>query len=162
MQTGSIKTNPEKTNLYKFIDQTSHTLENMRKKKDILLELKIDKSHEVYTDRFMLSTVVINILSNAIKFTPNAGKIKISSEIIENGYIKICISDTGIGIPEENISKLFRIDESYTTHGTNKEKGTGLGLVLCKEFIERNKGKIWVESEVSKGSNFFFTVKAAP
>jgi signal transduction histidine kinase len=159
MQTGGINYNPEKINLHKLINETGNLLESMRAGKNIELDLSIDLNLEVYADKYMLSSVVNNLLSNAIKFTPVGGIIRISSVLKENGYIKICISDSGTGIPQENISRLFRIDQSYSSKGTNDEKGTGLGLLLCKEFVEQNGGTIWVESEPGKGSQFFFTVR---
>ena len=82
--------------------------------------------------------------------------LKITPE--QNGVL-VSVSDSGIGIPEGRIGKLFRIDQSYSTTGTNNEQGTGLGLILCKEFVEKNGGKIWVESEEGKGSVFYFTLK---
>jgi signal transduction histidine kinase len=110
----------------------------------------------------MLSMILNNLLSNAIKFTPNAGKISISAVAQQDGYIEVCIADSGIGIPPENIPKLFIISQSSSTEGTNGENGTGLGLLLCKEFVERNKGKIWAESKLHEGSKFYFTVKSIP
>jgi two-component system, sensor histidine kinase and response regulator len=103
----------------------------------------------------MISTVVRNLCSNSIKFTPKNGTIRVSALEKENN-IEVCISDTGIGISEKDIDKLFRIDVHHTTIGTSSEKGTGLGLILCKEFIEKNDGQIWVESTLGKGSNFKF------
>ncbi|TAL63406.1 MAG: HAMP domain-containing histidine kinase [Bacteroidetes bacterium] len=158
LQTTGIKPNPEKINLNSLIHETCRLLENMRTNKNIDLDLSIGMSQEVYADKYMLSSVVNNLFSNAIKFTPVGGIITISSELIENEYIKICISDNGMGISQDDISRLFRIDQNISTRGTNNEKGTGLGLSLCKEFVERNGGKIWVESERNKGSHFFFTV----
>jgi signal transduction histidine kinase len=160
MQTGGINYNPEKINLHNLISESGNLLESMRSGKNIDLDLSIDLNQEVYADKYMLSSVINNLLSNAIKFTPVGGIIIISSVLTENGYIKICISDTGTGIPLENISRLFRIDQSYSSKGTNDEKGTGLGLLLCKEFVEQNGGAIWVESESGKGSQFFFTIRS--
>jgi signal transduction histidine kinase len=105
----------------------------------------------------MLKTVLRNLVSNAIKFTNNDGAININAE--ENsGDVKISVSDNGIGINPDNMTKLFDISKIQTTTGTAKEKGTGLGLVLCKEFVEKHGGKIWVESEYGKGSEFKFTM----
>lgn len=160
MQTGGINYNPEKINLHTLISESGNLLESMRSGKTIDLDLSIDLNQEVYADRYMLSSVVNNLLSNAIKFTPVGGIIHVSSVLTGNGYIKICISDNGTGISQEKISKLFRIDQSYSSNGTNDEKGTGLGLLLCKEFVEQNGGAIWVESEPDKGSQFFFTVRS--
>ena len=107
----------------------------------------------------MITSVFNNLLSNAIKFTPTGGLIKIITSSSDDKELQVCISDTGIGIEAEIVTKLFRVDHSHSTLGTNNEKGSGLGLLLCKEFIERNGGKIWIESEPDKGSRFFFTLK---
>lgn len=123
------------------------------------LKIKVEVLDDIviYADKFSLKTVVSNLLNNAIKFTPSNGIIKIHA-IQNEHYIEISISDNGVGIQEEMISKLFRIEENVSTLGTNDEKGTGLGLLLCKEFIEKHDGVIWVESEVGKGSRFAFTI----
>jgi len=109
----------------------------------------------------MINTVLRNLISNAIKFTHPGGKIIVSAEEIQN-EIKVSVSDNGVGIPKNSIEKLFRIDENYSTPGTQKEKGTGLGLILCKDFIEKHGGKIWVESDEGKGSTFSFTLEKHP
>ena len=104
----------------------------------------------------MLATIIRNLVSNAIKFTNVGGSIEIRA-VAEQNQTKISICDNGIGISEETRSKLFGID-NLTTIGTAKEKGSGLGLILCKEFVEKNRGRIWVESEPGKGSKFIFTL----
>ena len=103
MQTGGIKTYPEKLNLYEVIDKVCVLLENMRTGKNIGLEIQVGKTEFIYGDKYMLSSVFNNLLSNAIKFTPNAGQIKIYSEPVDNRKIKVSISDTGIGMTEENL-----------------------------------------------------------
>jgi signal transduction histidine kinase len=105
----------------------------------------------------MLKTVLRNLVSNAIKFTYSGGNIKIRTESIEN-YVQFTISDTGMGIPPEYVDKIFMIDSGLAKKGTGNEKSTGLGLILCKEFVEKHGGKIWVESKLGKGSHFHFTV----
>jgi signal transduction histidine kinase len=160
MQMNAIKVNPEIINLLSLVNNSVKVLENMRIKKNIRLDITVDKGQEVIGDQYMLGSVINNLLSNAIKFTPIGGTIRISSEPAKKGMIQVCISDNGIGISHQNISRLFKIDQSYTTKGTNDETGTGLGLLLCKEFVEINEGTIWLESEPGKGSRFFFTVKA--
>ena len=102
----------------------------------------------------MLSTVIRNLLSNAIKFTRPTGKITISNREKSNTH-EISVTDTGVGIKEEDLGKLFRIDIHYSTTGTANEEGTGLGLVLCREFINLNNGSIRVISKPGKGSTFF-------
>ena len=112
----------------------------------------------VHADKFMIETVLRNLINNAVKFTKPKGKITVKIEEEKENYI-VSVSDTGIGISQENQKKLFKIDTAYSTFGTALEKGTGLGLILCKEFVEKNGGKIWVESKENKGTVFYFTVK---
>jgi len=126
--------------------------------KNILLELSISQNLFVYADRPMLETVVRNLLNNALKFTPEGGLIVLGAEMKED-YTEIYIEDNGVGISDEAISHIFELDT--TSSGTRGEKGNGLGLILCKDFIERNHGKIWVESEEGHGTTFRFTVPNA-
>ncbi|MBV5313453.1 MAG: PAS domain S-box protein [Prolixibacteraceae bacterium] len=112
-------------------------------------------------DEKMLSSVLRNLISNAIKFTHKGGKVSIEAEI-KVDQIEISISDTGIGMDKETLQKLFKIEDSFTSRGTENEKGTGLGLLLCKEFVEKNGGKIWVDSEKGKGSTFTFSIPLVP
>ncbi len=107
----------------------------------------------------MLRTAIRNLISNAIKFTPKQGVVKVSAEFRDD-YVRILVSDSGIGIKPETIGKLFKLETSFTTRGTENEKGTGLGLLLCKEFIEKHGGTIWVDSEEGKGSTFSFSLPA--
>ena len=113
----------------------------------------------IFADKNMINTVLRNLFSNAIKFTHKFGTVKVNAVINSNEVI-ISVKDTGIGIPEESINKLFRIDTKYTRPGTNMEQGTGLGLKLSKEFVEMQGGRIWVESVVNKGSEFIFSIPA--
>jgi two-component system sensor histidine kinase/response regulator len=106
----------------------------------------------------MINTVVRNLINNAIKYTFENGEIIISSNE-SNESIEITISDNGVGIPETLIESLFHIDiKTFSKEGTSGEKGSGFGLILCKEFIDKHKGNIWVESELGKGSQFKFTI----
>ncbi|MBE0646735.1 MAG: ATP-binding protein, partial [Bacteroidales bacterium] len=111
----------------------------------------------VLADRDMILTVLRNLISNAVKFTSFGGKIHIIVTP-NHDFCEISVRDSGIGISKEDIDKLFRIDSKFSTRGTADEKGTGLGLILCKEFVEKHGGKIWVESELGKGSTFRFTL----
>ena len=108
----------------------------------------------------MIKTVLRNLVSNALKFTKPEGRVKIETKSIGNNVL-FEVSDTGLGIESKHLSKLFRIDSNLSEIGTAGEKGTGLGLILCKEFVEKHGGKIWVESELGKGSNFKFTLPLA-
>ncbi len=103
----------------------------------------------------MLETVLRNLVSNAIKYSQKGDVISISVVKTPTGF-QIAVSDTGVGIAQESQKHLFRIEHAVSTPGTNNEKGTGLGLILCKEFVEKHQGKIWLESEVGKGSTFLF------
>jgi len=107
----------------------------------------------------MFESVIRNLVSNAVKFTPRGGKIIISASAVNDNFIKLKISDTGIGMNTELKSKLFLLSEKTSRPGTEGEPSTGLGLLLCKDFIEKNGGKIWVESEEGKGSAFSITIR---
>ncbi len=137
----------------------NHVLYHFKKQletKEISIFKDIPAGSIVHADHEMVSTVFRNLIGNAIKFTPKKGTIKISC-YAEGSNLQIAISDSGIGISEENKEKIFQ-DTFFTTQGLNKEKGTGLGLQICKEFVEKINGKIWVESELGKGSSFCFTL----
>ena len=112
---------------------------------------------EMYADENMVMIIFRNLISNAIKFTKPGGNINVS---VTPGtkQVEISISDNGVGMDEEKIKTLFKVDSNATTLGTANEKGSGLGLILCKEFVEKHNGKIWVESEVGRGSVFKFTL----
>jgi signal transduction histidine kinase len=115
----------------------------------------------VIVDEDMLKVVLRNLVSNAIKFTNSGGEVNILTEQAAS-FLTVTVSDNGVGIKPETINTLFDISKKVTTSGTANEKGTGLGLMLCKEFIERNGGKIWVESVPGKGSDFKFTIPVSP
>jgi PAS domain S-box-containing protein len=126
--------------------------------KNITLVTNIDDDIKAFADKNMIETVLRNLISNAIKFTPNGMKIYITAKRDEE-LIYVSVRDEGVGISEANMKKLFRIDEHLTTDGTNAEKGTGLGLILCKDFISKNGGEIQVKSEINKGSEFYFNLQ---
>ena len=115
----------------------------------------------MFADVDMFKAVLRNLVSNAIKFTNTGGTINITAKQM-NSNITISVSDNGIGIAPHNLMKLFEMSEVSTTKGTAEETGTGLGLLLCKEFVEKHGGKIWVESEIGKGSDFKFTLPINP
>ena len=122
-----------------------------------LMELGLLPGTKVNVDRAMFDTIIRNLLSNAIKFTPRGGFVRVSSEKKEDNLI-ICVEDNGIGISKKLADKLFRIDVSAKRPGTHDEKGTGLGLILCKEFVGYHKGNIWVQSKTGCGSKFFVSI----
>jgi len=134
--------------------------DNVIKEKDIITENNLDPFSLVYADMDMIQLIVRNLMSNAVKFSKHGGSIKITSRIKGKDFI-ICISDSGVGISKENQRKLFE-QETFTTRGTDNEEGTGLGLLLCKDFIEKNGGKIWVESEIGVGTKFFVQIPNSP
>jgi PAS domain S-box-containing protein len=156
-QHGNIPFKPQNLSLTDICNDVLTTLNPTADTKNIAINCLAEDHLIVFADSEMLKTILRNLVSNAIKFTNTGGSINISAEQ-NSENITISVSDNGIGIPPENLSKLFDISEVLTTKGTAKETGTGLGLLICKEFVEKHGGKIWVESEVSKGSNFKFTL----
>jgi signal transduction histidine kinase len=156
-QSGKIPFNPQKLNFATTCKDMLDTLNPTANAKKITINYLATDQIFVFADIDMLKTVLRNLVSNAIKFTGNGGAINISTkENSENATISV--SDNGIGIKAENIIKLFDISQVISTSGTANETGTGLGLLLCKEFVEKHGGKIWVESETGKGSDFKFTL----
>ena len=129
------------------------------KHKNIALNLIVKDVEMIKGDRNMLNTIFRNLLTNAIKFTNRNGKISINIEQ-QDSKIQIYIMDNGVGMSEETIHKLFKISEKYSSIGTEGESGTGLGLLICKEFVEKHGGKIWVKSEQGSGSSFNFCLPA--
>lgn len=157
-QTGRFVYNPEVIKISSIIEENKRLFIETANQKQITIQTLTPLPQQpLFIDRAMISTVLRNLLSNAIKFTPAGGFIYIGAEERQSDIL-ITVKDTGIGISEKAIDKLFRTDINFTTPGTNQEKGTGLGLILCKEFVEKNNGEIWVESQEGKGSTFFFTV----
>ncbi|MCF8229589.1 MAG: hybrid sensor histidine kinase/response regulator [Bacteroidales bacterium] len=156
-QTGRISWNPGKLFMESLISENIDILKKAAINKNIKFEVDLPDVLIAYADENMVKTIIRNLLSNAIKYSYEGGKITVSGKVDSN-YIRICIADQGVGIDEEGKKKLFRIDSDYSTTGTANEEGTGLGLILCKEFVEKNKGEIWVESEKGKGSKFCFTL----
>jgi len=126
--------------------------------KKIKIDIEQIINQSVFADKNMVSTIIRNLLSNAIKFTPYNGKIHISTERYSSTKLKINIKDSGIGMTQEKVDKLFSIEYSSSTRDTENKIGTGLGLLVCKEFIEKNNGKIFIESKLEKGSTFSFTI----
>ncbi|MCD4791991.1 MAG: hybrid sensor histidine kinase/response regulator [Bacteroidales bacterium] len=161
-QRGIIDFSPKLKKLYTISKETVEFLNHTAVAKTITLKNEISDSIYVMADKEMLVTILRNLLSNAIKFTPKGGIITINANKITNennqNYIEISVNDNGIGIPKEKQSQLFQIGESMSTKGTENEGGTGLGLILCKEFVEKHGGKIKVDSEENKGSTFTFTI----
>ena len=159
-QQNLIDYNPKIYNLSEIVSHSVKIYANPAKRKNILLQNNVQTKINALFDINMIRTVLRNLIHNAIKFTKEKGEIIINYELQKN-YIVISISDNGVGIDKKNNAKLFKQNQFFTTYGTNQEKGTGIGLALCKEFVEKNNGKIWVESELNKGTTFYFTIRRA-
>jgi len=160
-QTDQISFNPKKINLSTVIDSIISRANSSSKLKNISLKHHVHKDIYVYADIEMLKTVFRNLISNAIKFTNKSGQIEVYTNKIDDKIddkIEVTVSDNGVGIDKITKEKIFQIESNKVHQGTENEKGSGLGLILCKEFIEKHKGIIWVESEVGKGSQFKFTL----
>ncbi|WP_224996732.1 tetratricopeptide repeat protein [Cesiribacter sp. SM1] len=158
-QTGNLHCKPEKFALSQLVEENAALVKLAADAKSIAVNAQAEKGLEVIADRNMLDFVMRNLLSNAVKFTPGGGTITVLAEAREDKAI-ITVRDTGIGIPEENLIRLFKVGEHLTTEGTAKENGTGLGLILCKEFVELNSGTITVVSNVGEYTSFIVTVPA--
>ena len=156
-QTGRMEFSPEYVEISSLIGEVTSLLVDSAEQKSITIFQKISGKILASVDRSMFSTILRNLISNAIKFTKVGGTIEISLEE-ELSTFKVSVKDNGIGIKNEQIEKLFRIDENHSTMGTRNEKGTGLGLILCKEFVDKHGGRIWAESKAGKGSLFCFTI----
>jgi PAS domain S-box-containing protein len=156
-KTGRMEFVPTHFEMEDLINDAILLFDETAKQKNISILKSIKLSKPILADRNMLFTVVRNLISNAIKYSNIDGIINITVE--ENkGVLDVSVSDNGVGIEYERIQKLFQLNEIYSTLGTEREKGTGLGLILCKEFIEKHNGKIWVESTINKGSVINFTI----
>lgn len=161
-QRGTIQFNPRSFNIIVDISDSIGLLRSNADTKHISVGIDVDEDLLAYYDSNMVYTILRNLVSNAIKFTPTQGLINISAKPLnnDNNFIVVSVADSGVGMTEEEMGRLFRIDSVFTKLGTNNEKGTGLGLILCKEFAERHGGTIWVESNPGQGSKFSFTLPA--
>ncbi len=156
-QTGRMKFNPEYLEMNMLVNEIVLFCSDMALQKSIVITNDTHSMIPLYADKAMINTILRNLVSNAIKFTQPGGRINIICEAHQN-KVNISIKDTGIGMSESSIGKLFRIDTNHSTPGTINETGTGLGLILCKEFIDKHNGEIWVESEPGQGSVFCFSI----
>lgn len=157
IQSGRLTVDKSVINIAELGKEIIDLYEDSANQKQLELIINIKEDILVYADKYMIDTIVRNFVSNSIKFTKPGGKITIKG-MINGDNAEVSVTDTGIGISQEDQKNLFRIDEQTRRDGTANEKGTGLGLILCKEFIEKNNGVLWVESEEGKGSRFSFTV----
>ncbi|MBI9060239.1 MAG: tetratricopeptide repeat-containing sensor histidine kinase [Labilibaculum sp.] len=156
-QTGRMEYKFENIDLYEQSTKTIELLKTNAQNKNIFLKNGVEENTIVFADKRATETVLRNLIANAIKFTKPDGIIKVETEK-RDSEIAISVSDSGIGMSDKDKNKLFKIEVHHTTVGTNNEAGTGVGLILCKELVEKHGGKIWVESELGKGSKFIFTL----
>jgi len=159
LQMDKLKLVPEKIDLRTMVDENFKMLDSLHLKETNLIN-QIQADSIAFADRNMINLVFRNLILNGIKFTENGGHITVSAQDDES-ELTIAIKDNGVGIHEDIQKILFAKPSGYSTRGTANEKGTGLGLILCKEFVEKNGGKIWLQSELGKGSTFYFTIKKA-
>ena len=156
-QTKRITIDPQNIKLTELIDEVIQLSQEFAYLKSIKLNKNLPANVFAFADKHMVSIILRNLIQNAIKYTNNGGTVNIN--LLQNQEeVVVEVTDDGVGIQENNLNKLFFVNNNLSTEGTNNEKGTGLGLILCKEFVEKNGGKIGVESEVGKGSKFYFTL----
>ncbi len=158
MQQNKISFNPSETDLQKVIDFNINLISPLADKKDVKINCSLPEGTVVMADYAMLNSILGNLLTNAVKFTKRGGNISVNCKFIENNFVEIKVTDTGIGIPENILNRLFQLNQKVGRNGTEGEPSTGLGLVLSKEFVEMNGGKIRVESREKIGSTFAFTL----
>lgn len=161
IQSGTIPFDPQPVLLHRVLNESIGIISESASLKEIEITASVNDQLQVKADFNMLQTVIRNLISNAIKFTPKGGKITVSALPFDNHSVVISVRDTGIGINQTMIGNLFRLDVKNNRLGTESEPSTGLGLMLCKDFVEKQGGKIWVESEEGKGSVFHFTMPSA-
>jgi signal transduction histidine kinase len=167
LEQGRLEYNPSRVELYDLAERTVSLLGEVALGKQIRLEQTIEGELFIQADEYMIDTVIRNLTSNALKFTPAGGQVTLSarrnglsSDNGATGWVEVGVTDTGVGISREDIDKLFKTEVHHTTCGTAQEKGTGLGLILCQEMVEKNGGRIWIESELGQGTTVKFTVPA--
>jgi PAS domain S-box-containing protein len=161
LQRGAMEYAPEQFDFKEIVDDMVELFTSNAEQKQIGLFSAVQETLVVYADYAMVNTIMRNLISNALKFTPTGGNITIAARY-EAHDVEVAVSDTGNGMSPETIAKLFRVDVHPTTTGTAGETGTGLGLILCQDLVQKNGGKIWVESEVGKGTTFRFTLPMLP
>jgi len=160
LQSGRMEYKTEKLNLLQLSEGVMNLMRPTASKKNLQLINNVPQSSYVYADMNMLNSVLQNLVSNSVKFTKESGFISISSDE-KDDFVEITVSDDGVGMREKDLTKLFKMDEHFSTKGTKDESGTGLGLLLCKELVEKHGGTIWAESELGKGTKFHFTIPIA-
>ena len=154
---GRLEVTPEDFEISDLVVDVLLLLNDSANSKSLNLQNTVTNKYRIWADKYMISTVLRNLISNAIKFTDKGGNIVIEATSDQN-YLIVSVKDTGIGISENRLNKLFQLDQKISTPGTQNERGSGLGLIICKEFMEKNKGKLWVESNFGFGSTFYFSL----
>ncbi len=158
-QIGTIEFRQHPLDLNDYIEKSISIYQLKADQKQISLRSFINTNSKVFADNYMLNTILRNLIGNAIKFTPEGGVILVGATTCEDSsMVKLFVKDSGIGIPEDSKEKIFRLDTKFVRTGTNQEVGTGLGLILTKELVEKHRGSIWFESEEGKGTTFYFTL----
>ncbi|MFA6980221.1 MAG: PAS domain S-box protein [Ignavibacteriaceae bacterium] len=158
MQKGTISFTPGEILLSDIVSSSISTINQRASQKGIKIINEVPGTQKVYADEKMINTVLRNFLSNAVKFTKRDGRVIVRSKKIDNEMIEVSVQDTGVGMLEKDVLRLFKMEEKVSSAGTEGEPSTGLGLLLCKEFVEKNRGKVWAESIKGEGSTFYFTV----
>ena len=161
LQRGITTFEPGPFLLMPIIAESMNPLKDSANKKEIEIRYEIPSDLEVFADEYMLGSIIRNLASNAVKFTRKGGNVTIAAKTVAGNSVEISVRDTGIGIGPELVNDLFRLDVQTNRRGTEDEPSTGLGLIICKDFIEKHDGKLWVESEEGKGSTFYFTLPAS-
>jgi signal transduction histidine kinase len=156
---GALRLDPRPQFLFLIVEEAMESLENGFRRKRIQVGIP-DEMPAVEADRNTLLVMVRNLLSNALKFTPDGGRVTLSTRV-DRLEVEMAFTDTGVGIPPDQLAALFLIDSKFSTPGTNQEPGTGLGLILCAEFAARNRGSLRVESTLGLGSTFFLRLPIA-
>ncbi|MBI2416488.1 MAG: DUF1638 domain-containing protein [Ignavibacteriales bacterium] len=160
IQKGALNINPRVVNVSSILERNIAFFQQRGAQKGIIISNNIPGNLEIYADEDMTNTIIRNLLSNAIKFTNRGGRIAGEAKLTDSCFVEISIADTGVGITDNIVQKLFKIGEKVSSLGTENEASTGLGLIICMEFVEMHGGKIWVESKEGSGSTFFFTLPA--
>jgi len=159
LERGLMECEPQKLVLADIVEKNVRLFASVGEQKQIILRNLVPHGTTAHTDYKMIDTVMRNLISNALKFTPAGGTVEVSLQRQDETLVEIAIADTGIGMSQENIDTLFRIDKKSSRKGTANEEGSGLGLILCKELAEKNGGRIHVNSEVGKGSRFIVSLR---
>jgi len=160
LQRGVTTFSPVSVSLMSKISESLKSALEMAANKEIEICYNIPENLVIFADENMLGSILRNLFSNAVKFTLNGGKVAINAKPIPDDLVEIFVKDTGIGMNQEIMGNLFQLDIDTSRTGTDNEPSTGLGLIICKEFIEKHSGKLRVESEEGKGSTFYFTLPA--